>query len=991
MKQKCISRILAVMMILAILSGMMAVPVSARELQEYKDFAVTWFNPGNIISLDKGENVLTLNMQIHEKDATFYLAFPAIGGIRMYTDTTGIWEPDSLLPIAYAEKDGDLTASAGTEEKIVISDVAGDWLLQVQDKNGKTVFSLNRQQIAFGYDDENKLGKVRLIGNVSKNESLFGLGERFNSIVQNGNTVGMWNYDSYDDLVSLTGDKTKGYKNIPLLHSTEGYSIFFSSSYYCLADIADSNSHYYCLDFSGPIFDFYLWAGQPLENVESYTDLTGKSYVPPKWAFHFIAGQGQQYWQQNGLEQENYLGVLEDYLKSFQELGTPIAALYGELGVVRDYEAHKIMEKYGTRVIGWQNSELTTPASDMGVKLTESNWPVVHSILNPLLIQNGNYADFTDERTKDIFVQWLKTRTAWNLRGSMVDFADNVYEDSSFANGMKGSQMHNLYAYYYIKTINEAYREAIGSDDFLLYARAAAPGSQSYAGLFAGDHPVNFEGMKQSVMGGLNIGAAGYSVWGSDIGGLAPMEMPTEEVYIRWMQFGTFSPLMRTHGYTSRAPWDYGELAVENYLNHYWFRENMLDFIYGKALVSGQKGTPMMKSMALMYPDDEKLVKLTDQYIFCDELLVAPVMKENAYTREVVFPEGVWVNLWTGEKIRGGQTLVVDAPLDQIPVYIREGAMIPVTVAENLVLTDTMLDRETVKALIVTAGGEDREMVHYLDETTSVAFTSGKTEDGAYRFTVNGDEKYPVVYAYGITAEAVTADGKQLQKLDGMPTDGEGYYVDMLNNRTVIRCEDWTQLLVTDSGTALEELAENKTVADGNEKKATVLDNDSKTYWKVLEKDSAITVDLTENKTVSALTLKWTSRAPASYTVETSVDNENWEAAYATDSSLGNVEKISFEPRQAQYVRIRDIKKAKDSRYSPELYKLEIYGDQLVQPEDPAEPTQPEELAPTEPVAGNEKFENDPQIIWLLIAGLSVVVLAVAVSVLAVKKRKAGK
>lgn len=982
MKRKYISRIFAVVMILAILGGLAVMPASARELQEYEDFEVTWFNPGDIISVDKAENVLTLNLQIHGRDVAFYLVFPAVGGIRMYTEHVGIWKPESLMPITYSEADGIITATAGTEETVVLSKVAGDWLLQVQNADGKTVFSLNRQQIAFGYDDEDQLGKVRLIGNVAEGESLFGLGERFNSIVQNGNTVGLWNYDSYDDLVSLTGDKTKGYKNIPLLHSTAGYAIFFNSSYYCRADIADSNDYYYSLDFSGPIFDFYLWTGEPLENVESYTDLTGKSYVPPKWAFQFIAGQGQQYWQQNGLEQENYLGVLEDYLKKFQELGTPVAALYGELGVVRDQQAYEIMEKYGTRVIGWQNSELTVPADDSGVKLNESDWPVVYSILNPLLIQNGNYGDFTDPAIGDIFVQWLEERASWGLRGSMVDFADNVYEDSSFANGMQGDQMHNLYPYYYIKTIHEAYKEAVGSEDYLLYARAAAPGSQSYAGLFAGDHPVNFEGMKQSVMGGLNIGAAGYAVWGSDIGGLAPMEMPTQEVYIRWMQFGAFSPLMRTHGYTSRAPWDYGELAVENYLNHYWLRENLLDFIYGKALASGQKGTPMMTSMALLYPDEKELVGLTDQYFFCDELLVAPVMKENAYTREVVFPAGDWVNLWTGEKIQGGQTLVVDAPLDQIPVYIREGAMIPVTVAKNLVLTESMLDQEAVNALIVAGGNTQREMVHYLDESTAVSFTSEQTAEGSYRFTVEGEEKYPVVYAYGITAQAVTANEKQLQKLSSMPTDAEGYYVDLINNRTVIRCEDWKELLVTDSNSALRNLAENAVIADGNEKKAAILDADSKTSWKALEKDSAVTVDLGESKTVGAMTLKWTSRAPECYTVETSLDNENWEAAYATDSSFGNVEQISFDVRQAQYVRVRDIKQAEDSRYAPEMYELAIYGDELVVSEEPAkQPTEPEKPAVK---------ESDGQQIGLIIGFAVVLVLMAIVGVLILKRRKAG-
>ena len=764
-----------------------------RVLQQYQDFDVTWYNPGKILSVEKAETVLTLNLQIHERDVAFYLAFPQLGGIRMYTDMTGIWEPESLLPITYEQTDDVLTASAGSGERIMLTGVSGEWLLQIQNGSGEVVFSLNRQQIAFGYDEEDQLGKVRLIGNVASEESLFGLGERFNSVVQNGNTVGMWNYDCYDALVSETGDKTQGYKNIPLLHSTAGYSIFFSSSYYCLADIADSRSDAYCLDFSGPIFDFYIWAGEPLENIESYTDLTGKSYIPAKWAFSFLAGQGQQYWQQNGTDQASYLDVLENYLKGFQELGTPISGLYGELGVVTERQAYKLMENYGTKTIAWQNSEMTREMMrQLLPELESEKYPTINRVSNPLILQNGNnYVDFTNPVVVELYEAYLADRISWGLRGEMVDFGDNVYEDSLFYNGMTGSQMHNLYPYYYTKAINQAFTNALGSDEHFLFSRAAAPGSQSYAALFAGDHPVTFAGLKQSILGGLNISASGYSVWGSDIGGLAPVEQPSADLYMRWMQFGTFSPLMRTHGFTTRAPWDYGDQAVETYQTHYWLRENLLDFIYGKALVSGMKGTPMMKSMALMYPNDPELAALEDQYIFCDEFLVAPVTEENTYTRTVVFPEGKWVDFWTGQVIQGGGALTVAAPQERCPVYIRQGAMIPVTVSADLQLMQSMLDVETVQAMVATCTDETRTLHHYADENTCNRYCSGKNTDGTYYFSVDDNEDTPVLIVYGLMAQSVTANGKNLTRLGAMPLNAEGYYVDAANNRTVIRCEGW--------------------------------------------------------------------------------------------------------------------------------------------------------------------------------------------------------
>ena len=187
---------------------------------------------------------------------------------------------------------------------------------------------------------------------------------------------------------------------------------------------------------------------------------------------------------------------------------------------------------------------------------------------------------------------------------------------------------------------------------------------------------------------------------------------------------------------------------------------------------------------------------------------------------------------------------------------------------------------------------------------------------------------------------------------------------------------------MTDSESKLDNFAKSAAIIDGSEKKAAILDGDSKTSWKALAKDSTATVDLGESKSVSALTLKWTSRAPASYTIETSVDNENWEVAYATDSSFGNVEQISFDARQAQYVRIRDIKQAEDSRYAPEMYELKIYGDQLVEPE------ASDEQDATEPVLADTE-ENDNQLIWLIAVSAVVLVLAIIAGALIVKKWKA--
>ena len=962
-------------------------PTSAVEriLQKHKDFEVTWFNPGEILAVEKGEEILTLKMAIHKQEVNFYLTFPAQGGVRMYTDQSGMWEPSSLDKITYTEGSDSLTAKGSGEEAIEITKLSGNWHLAIYDESSKEVFTLNAEQIAFGYDDQNELSKVRLVGNVAEAESLYGLGERFNSIVQNGSKIGMWNYDGYDDLVSLTGDKTVGYKNIPLLHSSRGYLIFFNSSYYCDADIAATNENYYSLEFAGPKFDFFLWTGDALENIESYTDLTGKSYIPPKWAFSYLAGNAQQIWNANGEEPENYLPILQEYLENYNELGTPIGALYGELGVVQDEDAYKMMSENGTRVLAWQNAELTLDAMKKLLPgLKDEEYPVINSIKNPLMIQNGNYVDFTNPLAKDLYVNWYKDRISWGMRGMMVDFADNVYEDSSFSNGMTGSEMHNLYPYYYDKTVHEAFEKVLGSEDFLLFARAAAPGSQSYVGLFAGDHPVTYQGLQQVIKGGLNISSSGFSIWGSDIGGHAPVEMPTSDLFMRWMQFGAFSPLMRSHGLTTRGPWEYGELAEQTYQTHYWLRENLVDFIYGKALVSGDKGTPMMKSMALLYPDNKDLVALDDQYIFCDELLVAPVVKENSYYREVSFPEGTWTDFWTGEEIKGGSTRVVEAPQNYCPVYIKEGAMIPIKVSQTLELTETMLDVETTNAMIVTPGSEDRQLTHYVDETTKLSYFSSPQGEDTYRYEVSEEGSVPVVYAYGITASKVVVDGKELKELKGMPTDTnvEGYYVDYAQNRTVIRTATWQVLDITDSSNVLADYVDNAVVSDKNEKKAVAINGDIKTSWKANNKKAELEIDLGSVETINEVVLKWTNNAPQTYKVEASANGESWKEVYSTEQSLGTIEHLEIEEQDARYIRVSGIQKSEDAISAPELYDVSVYGDKVVSTK---------EVVSDEIVEEEEgTFDYNKAVIMIVVVATVLIVAVIAVAVFLLVKKKKG-
>ena len=919
---------------LMIASSSLSVFALERVTQLPKEIPVTWFNPGAILSVEQNETALVIKTTVHKKAASFYITFPDIGGVRIYSDRTGFWNAESNDKISYGSEDGKITATAGKGTSVIVDNRSDKWEISVCNSQNNTVYSIKYNQISFGYDKNNEFKKVRLIGKISENEVIYGLGERFNSFDQKGAKIQLWNIDCYDDLISVTGDKTKGYKNIPILQSTSGYTLFFNSTYCCDADIAATNKSLYLLDFSGTIFDFYLWTSSALENIGSYTDLTGKPFLPPKWAFSYLAGNAQHVWNENGSEEENYMPVLKEYLENYSALGTPIAALYGELGVVQNKKAYELMGSQGTRVLGWQNSAMTQKEMQTYLPgVPASKLPTVMSIINPLLIMNGDYVDFTNPLAKTLYANYYKERWEWGLRGAMVDYADNIYEDSIYSNGMTGDEMHNLYPYFYNKTIYEAWRENLG-DDFLLYIRAAAAGSQSYAACFAGDQPCTYQGLLQSLNGALNLSASGFSVWGSDIGGFGPIRTyPTPDLYIRWLQFGTFSPLMRSHGMTNRGPWVYGKFAENVYKEHYWLRENLVDFIYGKAIASALSGEPMMKAMALAYPEEKNALSLGDQYIFCDDLLVAPILKEDSSYRSVYFNDEKWINLWDGSVIEGkGESIYVEAPQNYIPVYIKGGSVIPVKISSTLKITDSMADGNTVNAVIVTPGNEKRSIIHYTDKNNAVKYSSD-ANGNVYEYSCEDSVNSKVILAYGIKASKVSADGKALEELRERPK-GEGwigYYVDYDRNYTIIGCESWNTVKVEDSGLSLTDYAKGASVdrSENIAKADATIDNDPSTSCTFTQKNgSSLIIDLGEEKIINSIVLKWAAQHADSYKISFSSNGNDWNYGYQSADSLGGLEKIEIEDKLVRYIKLSDV--VRSDEYKPcALYSVEVFGKEL--------------------------------------------------------------
>ena len=719
-----------------------------------QEIPVDWKNTARVTSVLKGENAFIFRVRVQNKTVAFSVTFPTLGGVRL-TQSKGFFDCDGQA-IAYSGKKV-LKMTAGGETALFSRDPQHGWVLCVQNTMGETLLRLTGEALLLGLTQaaRPKIARMQFSADLEEREVLYGVGERYAALNLVGSRAYLWNVDT-----DFGRDLNETYQNIPLMHSTRGYTLFCNTMYGGWADFGYTVPGRYTFDFNGPDVDIFVFTSTPAENMNSYTLLTGRPVLPPKWAFRYWMGGGLGAWKYEG---RSFAENLQAYLDGYAALGIHhIAAVYGESGPCEQQACYEMLKPYGTHMLSWNY-----PGCEVqhGIDIIGSSDP--KDLPFQMFQKNGKWEkpdpwyDFTHPNIQKILHDRYDRLFDWGLKGTMVDFGEYISADSRMHNGKDGNAIHNEHSYWYAKAMQELFAERCG-DDHILFQRSACPGAQHFSGHFGGDQACTFEGMRQAFYGGLNAAASSLSTWGSDIGGLGGQ--PTVQTYIRWLQYGAFSPLMRTHsGGLGRNPWEFGDDAVAIFQKLYWWRENMLPYLYSHAVEASKTGVSIMRAMPFAYPQEERTLAVEDQYMFGSEMLVAPVLQENMQCRTVVFPAGQWVNLWTGERVDGGRRLQIPTPLQDIPVFLRAGAALVLELpAETLRPCENMEEVPRVPALLVTPAAQRREVVYHADNDTAYRFVTD-TSDGA-AVTVTNTDGMPLgaLLVYGIEATRVLADGAEV-------------------------------------------------------------------------------------------------------------------------------------------------------------------------------------------------------------------------------------
>jgi alpha-glucosidase (family GH31 glycosyl hydrolase) len=268
--------------------------------------------------------------------------------------------------------------------------------------------------------------------------------------------------------------------------------------------------------------------------------------------------------------------------------------------------------------------------------------------------------------------------------GWLQDLGDRLPPMARFADG-GGPELANLYPILLAQTVAAVVRTA--KPDALFVMRSGFAGSQAYQpAVWAGDQQASWDprvGLPAVIPAGLSWGIAQAPMWGSDIGGYLDGHLPRmsqEELWLRWLELGALSPIMRDElgdkGTDAVYLWTDPRL-VDVFRRYAQLHQALVPYLAAAARVAHETGLPIMRHLFLAYPSDRQVYGLDDEYLLGPDLLVAPVITPGATSRSVYLPAGTWLDAWTGVALRGGGWVTVAAPLERVPLFVRGGALLP--------------------------------------------------------------------------------------------------------------------------------------------------------------------------------------------------------------------------------------------------------------------------------------------------------------------------
>lgn len=532
-------------------------------------------------------------------------------------------------------------------------------------------------------------------------ESVFGLGEKFGRLDKRGQLVESWNRDATGVNAELS------YKNVPFAWSPRGWGVFVHTTARVFHGVGYPpwSHRSYVIKLDDPTLDLFLIFGDyPAEMLEKYSWLTGRTELPPRWSYGT--------WMSRAFYQtaDEIMDVARQL--RLHRIPCDVLTLDGrawhkaETRFDFTWDAERYPEPavfvQGLRALNyrlclWEYSYLSTLnplytelAARKFFLQTAEGETYVHRWLPPpndrLIphLQPSGLLDFTNPEAYVWFRDMHRGLFEMGVSVMKTDYGEAVPEEVVGYNGDTGKRLHNIYTLLYNRCTFEA-SQRYGDREGIVWGRSSWAGGQRYPVQWGGDPQGDWEGLAASIRGGLSWGMSGGAFYAHDIGGfygaqpdssLLGTGMPDPELYIRWAQAGIMSSHTRFHGTSPREPWYYGEQAEEIVRRWLAWRYQLIPYLQGCALEASQSGMPVMRSMVLAFPEERLAWQFEQQYMLGPSLLVAPVLQTGGKVR-FYLPAGNWYDIWNQTWVQGPGLFEWTVPLDHIPVFGREGTLLP--------------------------------------------------------------------------------------------------------------------------------------------------------------------------------------------------------------------------------------------------------------------------------------------------------------------------
>ena len=509
---------------------------------------------------------------------------------------------------------------------------------------------------------------------------------------------------------------------------------------------------------SGPLRMHLLCHRTPAARLRAYLDANDAlPALLPEW--------GYGHWKSRDVYEDQR--AVEDDFDGYREHAVPLDAIVIDSPWETQYNTWEFnphqfpdpaglvarMRADGVRTVVWVTPWINLDSSDGQIPPQEES-KALHQEPAPTYAEAAEAGHFIrDAAGEPFFARW------WMGKGSPIDFtspdaelwwrrqAEEVLrlgvqgikaddgegfympDDLRFADGTSGAQSAWAYGLGYRRSMQAAL-DAVHPGEGVLFGRPGWTGQQAIGVTWGGDQPSDWWSLRTLVGATLSAAASGFSNWSHDVGGYLGkllVERCPQELFVRWAQFGCFTPLMHAHGRFEQEAWTYDEETLERFRAAVLLHERLVPYVRAAAAGAARHGLPIVRPLPLTDPRDPRGWVIADAYGYGPSLWVAPVLEEGAREREVDLPAGRWIDFWTGERLTGGGEVAVAAPLDRIPVWVRDGAIV-VTYPEEHVAAGLGDTPERERPLEATLWGRPRlgRAAARLADGTVIRWTRGQ-------------------------------------------------------------------------------------------------------------------------------------------------------------------------------------------------------------------------------------------------------------------------